>query len=346
MYVDHARADAVFTTLLQAFQEGSFPYSDAVRPQDIVGEELLNYTEKQQANFWFFVCMYMRGPVDSNYATEQLLEIFKKMNGCGIFDPFTEEAQDPEEIDKAMTEAKFTRLLSDVKKFWSFNARKLAAEYGGDARNIFVGVSSFDELTKRCRYVRRTSHGFMGFQKKMVSMITYFLRERKLIDLSDFPPPVPPPVDFHLMRIMVNNRIVVHDEWDNPNSFRYETSSPYGYEAVERYLVETGADPVALGDALWLLSGNLCEKSLINQIEREFGTLDEEEIARASRARKKILMRHAGLFVPEALPLLINRNSAKIKKTCGLCPASETCVSGMPSTSYYVYGHLRVVNRV
>jgi hypothetical protein len=266
------------------------------------------------------------------------------MRGGGIFDPFTEGSQDPGEIDRVMSEAKFTRLLTDVKKFWAFDARKLAKEYDGDARNIFSGVSSFDEIAERIQFVPKTGRGFMGFQKKMVSMIIYFLRERKLIDLNDFPPPVPPPVDFHLMRIMINTQVVVLDDDDDPDDFRYEKSSPFGYEAIEAYLVRTGVDPVVLGDALWLLSGNLCQRSPRNKMPGKFGTLDKDLIARTSLAKAKELRRHPGLFGDGDLPHHINPSSLGIRTTCGRCPARGYCKSGMPATEYYIRGKFRRIN--
>ncbi len=347
MRVNKKRTHVVFNRLVRSFEKREFPYGDAVRPQDIVGEGLEKYDLRSQANFWFFACMYMRGPLDSNQAVKKLFEIFESHGGGGIFDPHDIRSKRESFVVRAMEEAGHTRMLRDVRKFWTQGARKIAEEYQGDCRNIYNRGLSFDEIAEICCYVRGTVRtppvGFMGFQKKMVSMLTYFLRERCLISIDDFPPPV----DFHLMRIMINTGVLVFEESDDPSRFRYETSSPTGYEAVEYYLASTGVDPVVLGDALWLLSGNLCEKSPRNTASLQFGTMDKSSIEKASLARRKQLEKHPGIFTVDDLPPYhIDGRSLKIRETCWKCPAVDFCRSGIPSTDYYINGHLRVINRI
>jgi hypothetical protein len=291
--------------------------------------------------------MYMRGPLDSNQAVRKLFEIFESHGGAGIFDPHDIRSQRESFIVHTMEEAGHTRLLKDVRKFWTQGARKLASEYQGDCRNIYNKGLTFDEIAGICCYARETVTtppiGFMGFQKKMVSMLTYFLRERDLISMGNFPPPV----DFHLMRIMINTGVLLFEESDDPSRFRYETSSPVGYEAVEYYLARTGVDPVVLGDALWLLSGNLCEKSPRNTASRQFGTMDKSLIDTASLARRKQFEKHPGIFTVDDLPPYhIDGRSSKMRETCWKCPAVDFCRSGIPSTDYYINGHLKVINRV
>ncbi len=71
MYIDHERADIVFTALREAFVAKSFPYDQSLTPQQIVGEELSKFDKLTQSRYWFYLCMYMRGPVDSNYAAKK-----------------------------------------------------------------------------------------------------------------------------------------------------------------------------------------------------------------------------------------------------------------------------------
>ncbi|MEN9852633.1 MAG: hypothetical protein RI996_576 [Candidatus Parcubacteria bacterium] len=337
MYVDHKQARKVFDALRSAFVSRSYPYNEAVTPQQIVGNSLEKYDKLQQARFWFYACMYMRGPIDSNFAVATLLKIFENQEGLGIFDPDNPDSQNPDVIDEVMTKHKFTRLLSDVKKFWSFSSVQLAQLYAGDPRKIYEGVTTFEEIEARCRYNPKTKSGFMGFQKKMTSMVTYFLRDLRLIGLKDFPPPV----DFHLMRIMVLTGVVKLSPND-PRTFRYETSSVLGYEAVTQYLSDTGCCPIELGDCLWLLSGNLCNRSPKNREMKSFGTFDVDLIDSAATSKKKRLAAQPGLFEPDALPLHVGNETRNMRETCHKCPAFLFCKGGMPAVEYYAYGKLHL----
>jgi hypothetical protein len=337
MYVNHDQADTVFDALCLAFRNRSFPYGESKTPQQIVFDSLSKYSELIRARYWFYVCMYMRGPVDSNYAALKLVEILDSENGGGIFDPSNSRSHNTEEIDHVMTVHNFTRLLTDVKKFWAFGSKKLAAEYNSDPRNIFLDVHDFQEIERRCRYVKKTKAGFMGFQKKMTSMLTYFLRDQNLIGLKDFPPPV----DFHLMRVMILTGIVCLDESD-PTRFRYETSSVLGYEAIEGYLARSGTDPIELGDALWLLSGNLCSISPKNKDPKSFGIYDQASIDGVAASKRKRLAAPPGLFdsVGIDLPLHVSSDTKLVRDTCGKCPARVWCNGGIPAVEYYAYGLL------
>lgn len=343
MYVDHNRATVVFDTLVAAVIAKKFPYDGTNTPQSIVGEKLASYTDKQRALFWFFLCMYMRGPVKSNYAASKLFEIFEAQNGGGIFDPDCRYSSMPECIDVVMEHFGFTRLLSDVKKFWPHASKLLADKYDGDPRNIFAKTKSFDDIETRVRYDKKTGQGFLGFQKKMSSMLAYFLRDQGLIDLYDFPPPV----DFHLMRIMVLTGVLKFNNGD-PRKFRYETSSVVGYRAIEKYRKRTGVDPILLGDALWLLSGNLCSLSPKNQEHLAFGTFCEESIKKAPLSKKKRLVKHPGLFDHHDiyLHLRVNDVSLRMRQTCGMCPATQFCIGRIPAVEYYNYGLIEYTENI
>ena len=337
MFVNHERASLVFDTLLASLNKNEFPYNASKTPQKIVGEKLQKYSKLEQSRYWFFLCMYMRGPVDSNYAATKLFEIFEAQGGGGIFDPSCPHSQNPEAVDVVMSHFNFTRLLSDVKKFWVFAAKKLALLYEGDPRKIFDNIKDFDEIMLRCMYDSKKKSGFMGFQKKMSSMLTYFFRDRNLISLKHFPPPV----DFHLMRIMILTGVIVLEK-DDPLRFRYENSSALGYEAVEIYLKRTAADPISLGDALWLLSGNLCSLSPKNAEQRNFGIFCEETVANAPPSKRKRLAAQPGLFCRTGvdLHLQVSSSTQKMKETCGRCPAKYLCNGGIPAVEYYNYGLL------
>ena len=337
MYVDHTRATVVFDTLVATIIAKKFPYDGANTPQSIVSKGLAKYTDKQRSLFWFFLCMYMRGPVKSNYAAKKLFEIFEAQGGGGIFDPDCRYSSMPDCIDVVMESFGFTRLLSDVKKFWPHASKLLASSYGGDPRNIFDNINSFDDIEARVRHDKKIGTGFLGFQKKMSSMLAYFLRDQELIDLQDFPPPV----DFHLMRIMVLTGVLKFEDAD-PRKFRYETSSILGYTAIESYQARTGVDPILLGDALWLLSGNLCSLSPKNQEHLAFGTFCEDTIRNAPVSKKKRLVKHPGLFAHHDIGLYLNVNtlSHRMRQTCGKCPANEFCKGRIPAVEYYNYGLL------
>ncbi len=272
---------------------------------------------------------------------KKLLEVLISENGTGIFDPHNDKSHKPDIIADVMAAHNFTRLLSDVKKFWAFAAKKLSVEYAGDPRNIFSEIQCFEEIQNRCRYVPKTKAGFMGFQKKMTSMLTYFLRDRRLIELKNFPPPV----DFHLMRVMVLTGILVLDDSDSKR-FRYETSHLLGYKAIETYLGKAGSCPIELGDALWLLSSNLCSRSPKNKDHLGFGTFDKPTILAATKQKRKRLNAHPGLFdsLGVELPIKVPIGTKSMRETCERCPVHAWCRGGMPAVEYYTYGLLELRN--
>jgi hypothetical protein len=337
--VDEGRAELVFGRLLAALRRNQYPYNIAQLPQDLVPEKMRS-DQLKHAQFLFYVCHYMRGAIRSETAIQQLLALWRQEPWLFAPDEVTRR------VNESGTIAEYLRKALDyhtdqIAQFWLENSRRLRDSWRSDPREIFANVSDGNDArdilinrenpragTKPRQDLFKHGSGFLGFQGKMASMLTYFLMEAKLIA----PFPMAPAVDFHLLRVMLATGVLRVDAETVARGIRYDQIQPLGQALLERYCHKKRVSMVEIGDALWALSTTLCRKAPGNaSINRS-----KERRPRRERARPS--------------PLVLDPGNQEHRErywvSCGNCPAAKYCSANVPSGPYYESGVLLLHGRL
>lgn len=267
---------------------------------------------------------YMRGGVDSNEAFVMLSRVYDAHPE--YFDPFYVVAElDIEDLRAALVAAGLKWSKNKVPEFWFENARRMINLYDGDPANIFKGITTYDEACARIQNDHRGG-GFKGFQKKMVSMVTYFYMEAGFIDPFEFPIPV----DIHVMRLTQSNEVVkVYGEWPMTDLLDGSRDDQL-LDVIRRFYMwcatEKGYDPIELCSALWMYSRLKCADNVeaVWAIVKVKGEKDDKN-------RKTIIKRIRPDWQNPA-------THKQYMRSCGTCVLQQTCRWNFGSAPYYKFG--------
>lgn len=317
--VNHERVHDVLSTLMEAYESKEFPYGlDSVRlPHDPRHmPQSLPYGGPEHAMFLWNLCYYMRGGIKSVEAVKRLAKVYEArpdLFRCDV----AAQAEQSEIIDAL--KAAGLGFQETVSRQWKENSRRLQEEWGGDPRNLFEGVNSYDEALSRIKNDQRGG-GFSGFQEKMTSMITYYLMDEGLIKHFVFPIPV----DLHVMRVSIANQMVEFPGVPEGTNLYTDELLATLRKLYYDYAIEHDIDPLRLCDAVWLLSESLCGKHPGNV------TLEPE-------GRKKRKGRST-VLIPQPVDPANPAQQAAYESSCRNCPIERTCTYNIPGKLYYISG--------
>jgi len=322
------RLDEIVGVLLEARANNEFPYSHeaANLPQNERNmPPELPRGGREHANFLWATCYYMRGGIKSTSAFAGLSELY--VQEPELFDPHTAMGDDPSRVTELLKSKGLSFSSSTIGPAWVENARRMVERYEGDPRNIFRGTTDYSELLSKMKNNGR-GKGFVGFQEKMVSMITYYLMDSELIPYFDFPLPV----DFHVLRVSAANEIITFENTPESGDIYSEQTLAMLRNMYHDFSVTHGISQLDVCNAVWSLSSAICGSQPGN-IMLEPGDRNKRE-GRSTHI----------------IPLPIDTNSpAQIRayeRSCGLCPLEQTCQHNMPSKEYYVRGRAILSPRV
>ncbi|MFO0704967.1 MAG: hypothetical protein U0517_03340 [Candidatus Andersenbacteria bacterium] len=218
--------------------------------------------------------------------------------------------------------------FDELSQSWYSNAHSLVNHWGGDVRNVFWGVTEFEEAFRRVDYYRAPKAGFYGMRRKIFSLLVIWLQERGLAPF--FPAPVP--VDFHALRVLTATGCVEFSKaLPIPNKPKYP-GWMHGKVAVrinegimdeiacwsQTFLVKHDLSHLAVNPALWVLSRELCMLNPGNKTSSKGATyVLPEQLAQDAR--------------------LWPRNYHDV---CSKCPVGASCTKVSPSGTYYKWGLL------
>ncbi|MDD5318279.1 MAG: hypothetical protein PHF79_00445 [Candidatus Pacebacteria bacterium] len=383
--IDWKRAFAVFDRLIARLRVKQHPFDHSTPPQirQNMPDNLI-FGGSEHAVFLWTVCYYMRGGIDSKVAVQQLTLIHerkpylfvpgylvKKIRNLALKNG--EIPYGPKLIALLTKEKVYQELRSELQahglgfsheenaRFWILNAIKLHKFWQSDPRRLFDQVNSFDDLVDRIansgKFKLSSPNGFLGFQHKMVSMITYFLAETNLVDRHT----IPVPVDFHVLRMLLSNEII-KPNWNmqvGDNVFSPQLLST-AREAAQSYCEQSKIDMVELCDALWLFSRAMCSWHPDNESQTPDKSEKRKEQQKLRTNRKKQLGHKPrpedGLALFENATKSPGRKSrvlhvaptwgeaqlAAYDRSCRMCPVADSCKFAVPSAPYYLGGQLRL----
>lgn len=324
--IDTKRAELVLDAILDRYNRGAYPYNtkrsmlaELELPSNLVrgGED--------EARWWFFSCMLMRGGINSDTALEALKEAYEAEMTPGGLRPF-----DPQCAAK-LTVYQMTGInreagtgLYRLGRDWINCAKILVEKYDGQVMQLIEQFSDYETATGLLR--KKGGTGFPGFQYKMTSMLLFFLVESGLLKYF----PYPPPVDFHLIRVTVATGIVKTDRPGNLVIARTAREIERLQEALRQmyldYASRRGIRSNELSDAVWLHSRLLCRFNPGN------ATSLGEYNARSTRIS----------------PNQVDFNgidSDRFERSCRRCPVRSFCDWNVPSAYYYTQGRVVVSER-
>lgn len=333
VHIDWSRVETVCGRLLAASDNRAYPYQELwALPQTFI-PQVIKEDSRVHACFLFCVCHYMRGTIKSDHAVKQLVRLWKKHPE--YFDPeYVREHVGLDTLEEALGSV-IAYKKKEMAFFWKDNLTRLAEEWGSDPRNLFAGNMTSAlmyerirgrKLTKREQELTGTERiGFWGFQKKMASMLAYFLMDAGLVA----PFTASPPVDFHLIRVMLATGMLAPQGRENGSDYRYEHLESLGVKVLETYARKHQVNMVTLGNALWMLSVVICSMAP--------GTRSTA-VARGADGKK---------VYPVPVPVDWNRTSdvALYLTSCARCPVEELCSFNVYAGPYYQQGALLYLPR-
>ncbi|HMR72744.1 MAG TPA: hypothetical protein PKD68_01920 [Candidatus Saccharibacteria bacterium] len=323
---DFERIDHVLGTLLTVYDQKLWPYNlDSTRvPQDSrhmprrvefsrTPEERTDEDSFKLALFWFHDCYYMRGVNDSNDMTINLAQLYEEHPE--LFDPHHSQHLEPTKVEKLLLDYHLPVQHKQISEFWVENAKRLVERYDGDPQKIFDDFGTYEELVRRTRNNFKGG-GFLGFQKKMTSMLGYFYMANGLVPYQN----IPLPVDFHVMRTSIETEMVRFPGFEGAIDFERVTDflRKVFYDFADYHDISQ----LDLCDVVWLYSREACVQSPTNSqtiIGKRAGrkTVWSPAIARQEDASKKQLETY--------------------HDSCGsMCRLRDICQQNIPSGEYYV----------
>jgi len=332
---------ALVDMLLERWQstpkQHPFNLRDAVIPQVVIPPSLRN-NKHELACFYFYVCIYMRGGIESLQAFNAMLRM--RDAHPDLFKPIYAQWLSALQVQEILKE--FVGWDSrQASIHWVENSRRLARKWKGEPLRLIKGLRDYDEALRRIKNKRTKTElakagedgaGFMGFQPKMVSMFLYFMDWEKLLNPRFL---YPAPADFHNYRIgLATGAIEVDTAAGQVIRYSEKISAPWR-EALMAYLKIRRADPVAVADVLWLFSLTMCGNSPATITKEEE---DEQEEAMSTLFSNG----HSGSFHGSATPELLRG----YQKTCLVCPLATKCRFGIPARPYYRKGVLVLRDRL
>jgi hypothetical protein len=377
-YADRRQAKMVFDALIKRLSEKGPPYHAAHVPQaqQFIPANIVQGS-REQAIFFFMLCLWMRGGVESDTASKFLKEMYEKEPGAFIPDRYWDWGLESTKnqisyVTGILQRYRLGQRVDDNAPGWVYNMRKLAKFWKGDPRELMKDKPRFKVLARRIigetgedgAFINEDNpNGFRFFREKMAAMIAYFLMDAGLVPMFQ----APVPVDFHVLRLVVANRIIRVRGKNAVESvgidFMKAKVQALAREVTEWYCKKHRISPVALCEALWLLSRNLCRFNPGNSGY----VADDKRRSTLKVARVPVddhpmfdgihLNGNGKLAVTDDDPGLTGRKRylglkrdehallkptmvQNFKDSCGVCPLNDSCKYNISSGAYYTAGML------
>ncbi len=370
--VNEERALAVFKALENQYvnKEKGGVFQTSTLPQDRFVPQV---SEREYSNWHFFLSLFERGGIVSGDTMKFLWQLHQDLPE--LYDPQAVAIKwTPAKIEDAFMAVapkilknngtgeigagSLSYKLDEHTATWHRNATTLHKHWGGDVRNVFWGVTEFEEAFRRVDY-RQNKAGFKGMRRKIFSLLTIWLQEKNLIPL--FPGPIP--VDFHAMRVLWETDILRLNDLAKPFEPKEGQHSPAlaGKTTVrvsekfmdtiakwsQKFLAKHEMSHLVINPALWLLSRDFCAELFQNTTfarKSESARIPGRKTAGPMTAgrmrhfrRTKLLMRFTEAEDLRKNPSLWPKG---YKDPCSHCPVEQWCSWAIPAAPYYTWGIL------
>lgn len=321
----HRRIRVGLDALMKSFYAGEHPFTSGVMefpqedkrmPADLPRGGLT------EANYWMWICHYMLGAADS-MTMAQLVATSLYPNNPELFDWKLLAQMQPAEVSRRLKKAGlgFRASEEEIPAAAIENAIRTNARWDGDIRNAFKAAGTDWKKLYRLLIATKRGGGLVGYRGKMASMLAYYYMRRGIIPYF----PMPPQVDFHVMRVFWACNFVVPIRSDGQGVYVLKNHMVTRYtEAIKPYLFayikETGCNWLDLSDALWTQSRTMCKLAPSNSMTRDE---NEEPYQRPIKWTPNQVKRH--------------------ESSCGRCALANHCSNAIPQAPYYGRAATRLV---
>lgn len=269
----------------------------------------------------------MRGRIKSKTAILAMSRLYAQCPH--IFIPSTDLQEG--EVKDMLMKVGLSMSSTDTARFWIINALKLHRFWNADPRELFKEDPSYELLCDRIKGTGKrredNQNGFFGFQKKMVSMLAYFYMDAGIIPEKPFPLPI----DFHLSRLLVTHGVLKVEGRGVGDDFLSPSLLDSGRQVTHEWCRANTERSIDLGNALWLLSSELCNKHPGNRSKKNPDAPEDR-----GRATQLVPVQY----------YWTKRLQNTFDRTCRQCPVQDTCQYQIPAAHYYVQSKLFVRDRL
>lgn len=292
------------------FTEGvmDFPQQSANLPPDLPRGGL------EEANYWLWMCHYMLGATDSMTMARKLaFNLYPRYPQ--LFNQDHLATLKPASITPALHKAElgFRSSEGEIPSAAVENAKRINERWDGDIRNAFVEAGGDWRKLHKLLIASKRKGGLVGYGPKMAGMLAFYLMRQQIVPYF----PMPPQVDFHVMRVFWACNFVVpcKTSGEQVTVLKNHKVTEFGIAIqgpLYSYILETDCNWLDLSDALWTQSREMCRHSPSNLMRRdEEGDVLKEPI--------------------KWTPVVIQ----KYQKSCGQCSLSAICTNAIPQAPYY-----------
>jgi hypothetical protein len=237
-----------------------------------------------------------------------------------------------------ITSVKWGYKLTEHARAWISNSHELVESWQGDIRNVFVGVTDFEQAFARIDTKSpKVKRGLVGMRRKIFSLLVIWLQEKKFI--AHFPAPIP--VDFQALRILTSTGVIKRSLLMRKVSgpVRYSRHLPWmGRLHIrvserfvdeiamwsQKFMVTHGFSHFNVNPALWVLGRLLCAEHFQSRISRKDGSFVDPELLGKGEVRWP----------------------TKYKNPCQHCLLQHVCTQVVPSGPYYTDGWIAPLKRL
>ncbi len=343
---DKQKALKLFEWLNQEWQNPAGIFKNVVLPQDKwPNQKAWNdffKSDRQRANWLFYNVLPMRGGIMSEDPFKVFWEI--RQNYPDLFDPeLVYRKWNVDQIAKAirLTLAYVFKLnnlprgykIDEHARNWYLNSINLYRDWDNDIRNVFKGVTDFEQAFARIDY-KKAKAGFKGMRRKIFALLTIWLQEKGFIPI--FPTSIP--VDFHALRILLATQIIQQTSWDqifvpkekHPKQLAGKTVIRTREQLIDlitwwsqKFIWQNNFSHLNINPALWVLSRSFCSEAFQNTSQKNGKRYFEaEELGKN--------------------PYLWPKN---YKDPCSLCPLEKDCQWAIPAVPHYKWGLLVKISK-
>ncbi len=342
---NEARAEKIFNLLAKKWQERSGIFTGIILPQD---RWPLPPDQQQAANWLFFSSFFQRGGSLSEDSFKWTYHLFCRYPE--IFDTkYLASQNQPAIIADAIIRTTSSLLqrsdhdgagaitmnFKEQVEFWQQNALKLENYWGGNILNVYGDCRDFERVFSQIDYDQDAERGLLGIRRKIFSLLTIYLQEKKFLPFFN----VPLPIDFHALRILWATEIISlqdlpplqiasHPEWCGLTGVYSRRIRDEIAAWAKDFLPRIGVSHLDLNPAIWCWSRELCTAVFQNKSQ-------ERHSGRAVRIINSQVL--------AADPNLWPQNYAD---PCSHCALAKYCSGTIPQGPYYRAGVLIRQSRV
>ncbi len=320
------RRDEVIDTLMNAMEQRTYPFNSSRTELPQVDGNMPETLERggvDEALYWFISCYFMRGQIGSVTAIRGLSKLYDKHPD--MFNPHLSRMLSETEIEKRLRDHGLGSGSKVNAMIWQKNSQRLIDYCDADPRNLFEGTTDYEVLKQRI--MRRGSKGFLGFQEKMTSMLTYWLMSAGLVEYHHHPLPV----DLHVTRVSASNGVVTFENLPPNGNIVSQQTFDTLRKMYEDYSHSHGVSQLALCDALWAFGTAMCGDAVGNHMNEPNGRDNRD-------GRRTLLVQEAITFD--------RTQTARWIRSCGSCVLRNTCTTLYPAKHWYLHGKLLPYERL